>query len=94
MKTLKPDDVLRVLREEWAAKKRALVEKMGLKANIPLDGGSKEPVITSGLKVRHEGSNLLYTVSSIGDEDVILKSPEGDEFLIDVAALERDYNLD
>jgi hypothetical protein len=36
----------------------------------------------------------LYTVVSVGPRDIILKTPEGEEFLLDKEQLEDEYELD
>jgi hypothetical protein len=94
MKTLKSDDVIRVMKEEYAARTRAILEQVDLAmtANLPHTG--EESVISPELKVRHKGSQIRYTVQSVGPRDVILRTPEGDTFLVNAEEIENDYELD
>lgn len=94
MKTLKEDDVLRVMREEWRAGVAKLTEQIDMVMNSKVDSSEKEPVVSPELKVRHKSSKIRYTVSSVGPRDIILRTPEGDEFLIDKETLESEYELD
>jgi hypothetical protein len=93
MKKLQEEDVLRIIREEWAAKVKALSEEIDLALKAKVDGKEKE-IISPDLKIRHTKSQLLYTVVSIGPKDVILKTPEGEKFLLDKETLEKEYELD
>jgi hypothetical protein len=49
--------------------------------------------ITPGLKVKHKDSGIRYTVYSVSPRDVILKTPEGDKFLVSSETLESEYIL-
>ena len=93
MKKLQEEDIIRVMREEWQAKVAALTEEVDLTFKAKVDGENKE-VISQDLKVRHKKSQLLYTVVSVGPRDIILKTPEGEEFLLDKEQLEDEYELD
>lgn len=94
MKTLTEADVLRVIREEWQAGVAALTEQIDMVMHSKVDGPEKEPVISPELKVKHKKSQIRYTVSSVGPRDIILRTPEGQEFLIDKETLESEYELD
>lgn len=93
MKKLQEEDIIRIMREEWQAKVTALSEEVDLTFKAKVDGKEKE-VISQDLKVRHKKSQLLYTVVSVGPRDIILKTPEGEEFLLDKEQLEDEYELD
>jgi len=93
MKKLTEEDIIKVMREEWQAKVSALNEEVDLTFNAKIDGENKD-VISHDLKIRHKKSQLLYTVVSVGPRDIILKTPEGEEFLLDKEQLEDDYELD
>lgn len=93
MSTLKEEDILRVMREEWSKKVSALKEEVDLVLKSKVDGKEKD-VVSSDLKVRHKKSQILYTVSSVGPQDIILKTPEGEEFLVDKDEFEEKYELD
>lgn len=94
MKTLKANDVIRVMREEWQARLAALSEQVDLVMNSKVTSGEKDPVISPELKVRHKKSQIRYTVSSVGPRDLILRTPEGEEFIVDKETLESEYELD
>lgn len=55
--------------------------------------GKKEVILSRGLKIRHKESGLLYTVVLVSPDDVVLKTPEGEKFLIDTDTLENEYEL-
>jgi len=93
MKKLQEEDIVRIMREEWQAKVSALSEEVDLAFKTKVDGEEKE-VISQDLKIRHKKSQLLYTVVSVGPKDMILKTPEGEEFLLDKDTLEDEYELD
>jgi len=93
MKNLTEADIIRVMREEWQAKVTALSEEVDLTFKSKVDGEDKE-VISQDLKIRHKKSQLLYTVVSVSSNDIVLKTPEGEEFLLDKEQLEDEYELD
>ena len=93
MKTLNEQDIIRIMREEWNTKIAALTEDVDLAYKSKVGEEEKE-VISKDLKVRHKKSQILYTVVSVGPRDAVLKTPEGDEFLIDKDTLEDEYELD
>lgn len=92
MDVLKGQDIIRIMREEWAAGVRALAEQIDVVMSSPVAGD--DPVISPELKVRHKTSQIRYTVSSVGPHDVILRTPEGEDFLVSKEDLEREYELD
>jgi len=50
--------------------------------------------ISNGLKVVHKKTGILYTVKSPGVEDIVLTTPEGEDFLIDKDEFEANYALE
>lgn len=94
MRPLQEGDVIRVMREEWASRVSRLAEAVDVVMNSKVEGGGEQPVIAPELKVRHKASQLRYTVDSVGSRDVILRTPEGDRFLVDAGEFEREYQLD
>ena len=94
MKTLQNEDVIRVMREEWESKVKALAEQADLTMHAKIVDGSTEPVIAPELKVRHKKSQIRYTVDSVGPRDLILRTPENEKFLVDKETLESEYHLD
>ena len=93
MKKLQEEDIIKIMREEWQNKIAALTEEVDLTFKTKVDGDDKE-VIAQDLKVRHKDSQILYTVVSVGPNDIILKTPEGEDFLLDKDTLEAEYELD
>jgi hypothetical protein len=93
MKNLQEEDIIRIMREEWQAKVAKLSEDVDLTFKSKVDGENKE-VISKDLKIRHKKSQILYTVVSVGPRDIILKTPEGEDFLLDKETLEDEYELD
>lgn len=93
MKKLEESDIIQVMREEWDAKLRALSEAADAVLKGKIDGDEKL-LIDPGLKLRHKKTQFLYTVCSVSPRDVILKTPEGKEFLVDKEELESSYELD
>lgn len=93
MKKLEESDIIQVMREEWDAKLRALSEAADAVLKGKIDGDEKL-LIDPGLKLRHKKTQFLYTVVSVSCRDVILKTPEGKEFLVDKEELESSYELD
>jgi len=93
MKKLQEQDILKIMREEWAAKVSSLAEEVDLTFKTKIDGSEKD-IISQDLKVRHKKSQILYTVISAGSKDIVLKTPEGEDFLLDKDTLENEYELD
>lgn len=93
MRNLQEADVLRIMREEWNKRVASLSEEVDLVMDANVDGDGKEPVISSELKVRHKESGIRYTIDSVGPGDVVLRTPEGDDFIVDKSELEKEYEL-
>lgn len=93
MKKLEEEDIIQIMREEWAAKLQALSETVDIVLKAKVDGKEKQ-VIDPDLKLRHKKTQFLYTVVSVGPRDAILKTPEGTDFLVDKDTLEDEYELD
>jgi hypothetical protein len=92
-KVLSEQDILRIMREEWRKKISLLKEEVEISMKTKIDGKTKE-IVSPDLKVRHKESQILYTVVSIGPKDIILKTPEGEDFIIDRKEFEDCYELD
>lgn len=93
MKTLKEKDVLRLMREEWNHKVNKLVETVNVSLTSKVAKEGEKNVIAPELKVLHKKSGIRYTIDSIGPRDCILRTPEGEKFLVDASALEKDYEI-
>lgn len=94
MKTLQEADVLRIMREEWAAKVAVLSETVDIAINSKIGKEGEKPVLAPELKVMHKASGIRYTIDSVGPRDVILRTPEGEKFIVDANDLENSYELD
>jgi len=93
VKPLTEADVLRVMREEWNAKVSHLAEQIDM-VMVSKVGKKEGEVLSPELKVKHKESNLRYTIDSVGPRDVILRTPEGEQFLVSKEQLEDEYRLD
>lgn len=94
MRNLTEADVIRVMREEWDKKVAALTETVDMAMNAKVGKEGEKPVLAPELKVMHKQSGIRYTVDSVGPRDIILRTPEGDKFLVDKETLEAEYELD
>ena len=93
VKPLTEADVLRVMREEWNAKVAKLAEQIDMVMTSKI-GNNPADVLSPELKVKHKGSQIRYTINSVGPRDVILRTPEGETFLVSKETLEAEYELD
>lgn len=102
MKKLDEKEIIRIMREEWDAKVAALSEAVDVAFKAKVDG-KDVPVFNDavGLKLRNkvkggkkDDKGFLYTVVSVSPRDAILRTPEGEEFIVDKETLEKDYVLD
>ena len=99
VKKLTEADIIRLIREEWELKLKSLAEDADIdfSVKLPVNGKvAKEEslVISPGLKVRHKKSHLRYTVVSVSKKDCVLRTPEGKDFLVDAAKMEKNYEVD
>lgn len=93
-RVLEEADVIRTMREEWDKRVSNLNEEVELAMKSKVEGDGEKMIISPELKVRHKKSQLRYTVSSVGPRDVILRTPEDEDFLVDADDLEKNYELD
>ncbi len=94
MKTLTEADVIKIMREEWEVKVKNLSETVDVALTAKIGKGEEKTVLAPELKVLHKKSGIRYTIDSVGPRDCILRTPEGDTFLVDKADLESQYELD
>ena len=94
MKTLNEADVIRIMREEWDKRVQNLDEQINLVLSTDVtQNGEDDKIVSPELKLFHKKSGILYTVNSVGPRDVILRTPEGENFLVDKDELESQYEL-
>lgn len=93
MKKLEEHDILRMMKQEWKAKIDRLAESVDALLKGKVDG-SEKILMSSDLKLRHKKTQFLYTVVSAGPRDVVLKTPEGKQFIVDKDELEQEYEID
>jgi hypothetical protein len=91
---LTESDVIRIMREEWNKKLAALSEDVDAALTAKTKSGDEITVASPELKVRHKKSGIRYTITSVGPRDCILRTPEGDTFLVDADEMEREYIVD
>lgn len=93
MTNLTEQRIIELFQEEWSAKKsrlrKSLLEFLGRE-----DEPDQEGIISDETKVRHKGSQLLYTVDQVGPDRIVLRTPEGDVFEISGDEFEKEYELD
>lgn len=92
VKTLDAKTVIGLMREAWEKKVENLVKE--LDTHFKQADGEKKPALSNGLKLRHKESSLLYTIDSIGTQDVTLMTPEGQTIVVNFKTIDADYELD
>ena len=92
-KKLEEADIIQMMREEWNVKVSRLSEAVDAVLKGKVDGDEKL-LISPDLKLRHKKTQFLYTVISVGPRDVILKTPEDKQFIVDKDTLEKEYEID
>lgn len=89
MSTITEKQLRRIIKEE--------IEKIfedSEKLQYTAKSGKNDRVIISpGLKVLHN-SGIRYTVVSVSGDKCVLKTPEGDKFIVSSDELEASYKLD
>ena len=94
MKTITEKDIKNIFVESWHSRLNALQEKhVDLKTDINVPNEGNIDVLSTGLKIIHKKSGFLYTVDTLGSDDIVLKSPQGKRFKITKQELESDYEL-
>jgi len=92
MPTLTEKRLLEMMKEEWNRKVAAL-DKSLVEFISTDDSDGKRGIIGVNTKVRHKGSQLLYTVHEVGPHDVTLETPEGKLFTVKDHEFEDEYEL-
>lgn len=93
MRALTDKDIIEVFREEWDSRVASLTETVVVAMTAKIGKGEEKMIIAPELKVLHKNSGIRYTVDSVGPNDCILRTPEGEKFLIDAEELEKNYEL-
>lgn len=93
MKKLEDSDIIGLMREEWASKLKKLSESVDAVLMGKVDGKEKT-ILSPQTKLRHIKTQYLYDLVSVGTRDVILKTPEGKQFIVTKDELESDYEID
>ena len=93
MKKLNDADIIQLMREEWATKLKKLSESVDAVLTGKVDGKEKS-ILSPDTKLRHIKTQYLYDLISVGPRDVILKTPEGKQFIVTKDELESDYEID
>lgn len=92
-RVLRESDVLDMMREVHRDRITELARDLDVLFK-PKGKAEEQNVLSPELKLKHKKSGLLYTISSVGPRDAILRTPEGKEFLVDKDGLEAEYELD
>lgn len=93
MKKLEDSVIIELMKEEWASKLKKLSEAVDAILTGKVDGKEKD-ILSPQTKLRHKKTQYLYDLVSVGPRDVILKTPEGKQFLVTKEELEADYEID
>jgi hypothetical protein len=97
LKRLNESELIKLMNEEWNRRLVSFAESLKLDFSLPGEKGGKEEklVISDELKVKHEESGYRYTIDSVeaDEEEVVLRSPEGDKFMVHTDKLEKEYGL-
>jgi len=83
MKTLRDGDVIRLMREEWFKKLHTIMEGVAVKFED----------LSDQTKIVHKDSGIRYTITKLGRDEAELKTPEGKDFIVNKAELERSYEI-
>lgn len=83
------EELVTAIRQAWDKKLAALKEDLNSFLNEDI-----EPQVGTETKVKHRESQLLYTVHSIGPDEVVLRTPTGRLFTIDSASFDNEYEVD
>ena len=81
MKKLEDSVIIEMMREEWASKMQRLSESVDAVLTGKIDGKEKT-ILSPQTKLRHIKTQYLYDLVSVGTRDVILKTPEGKQFIV------------
>lgn len=87
-KPVKDSEIIRILREEWTAKKERLRED-----TEPKSTGVNFQTASPGLKVKAKSSGILYTVLKVEPGVVTVKNPEGVPSMLSNETLEKEFEL-
>lgn len=49
--------------------------------------------VSPDLKVKHKATGFVYTVVSVSKKDVVLRTPESKEFIVDAVEFEKGYEV-
>lgn len=97
LKRLDESEIIKLMNEEWDRRLISFAESLKIKLPVPNGKGKKEEklVVSDELKVKHEESGYRYTIDSIDapEEEIILRAPEGDKFMVHTDKLEKEYGL-
>lgn len=82
-KPVQDTTILKILREEWEARKAVLVEETKTNFNT----------VSPGLKLKNKTTGLLYTIQTISPGAVTVTSPEGEPSMLSNDTLEKEFEL-
>jgi hypothetical protein len=91
---LDESSLITLMRESWNEKLNHVITfGESIEFAAPTNSGNERAVISQGLKVLHKKSKLLYTVSEVGSDECVLKTPEGKDVLVGCDELEKEYEI-
>lgn len=80
-----------IIREEWNNKLLQLEKSLSTFMKVD---GSQKGIISPETKVRHKGSQLLYTIHEVLPDEMVLRTPEGKLFTVDEKEFSEEYDID
>lgn len=92
MDRLSEKRIIGLFKEEWRRRVDAVISEGA--QPVSLTNAESDDLLSPELKIRHTQSGIRYTVDSVGLKDVVLRTPEGEKFLLTKDELDSDYSLD
>ncbi len=92
-KKLTKTDIERIVYKEHSRVVDNLIEKLVMFSG---SGKNKKPLLSKGLKIKHDKSGLVYTVTKLmkidGKDFVVCKKPNGKFIKISASEIKKDYS--
>jgi hypothetical protein len=92
-KPVQDKTILRILREEWEARKAVLVEETKTPNESSKETSGNFSTVSPGLKLKSKSTGLLYTVQTVALGTTTVTSPEGVPSMLSNDTLEKEFEL-
>jgi hypothetical protein len=96
MKKLDDKTIVRIMKEEWEKRCNNVISEIEAYFDVDDEDGKEDNVLSVGLKVRKiddPGKGLLFTIIALTKDNVMLKEPEGRQFVVSYDEFEKDYDI-